>query len=397
MKQLIALSFFVLFTAWAIGFKYFMDHPNVQQALALRDFVVSLRDHRELPAETEPVLTAQWVDTHRQEFVSAQQPVKQAVLPRSPENHELIPAKSCTVLPSRAVSSVLAAPVYRWTDASGNSSFSDRSPKGVDTKLYTAQRSEQKEYFLLSVNLVGQRQVPWLKAQLQSSTTRIFQVLSGLLGEERLRQVELNVRVFEQQKDYRDYALNSGGARLAAAGGYYSTRNNEAVTFQYPDDEQTLGVLRHEAVHVIVAGMLGVNTPLWLNEGLAVYFETLQIGGQYGNVMVNEGYLALARQAIDKGYPLRFTDLLTMDGERWYDSNQSTHYALGWSLVYFLMESSQGRIAMADLLQEKADNYCAHVDQRAWLARSYPGGVASLQRDFYRWVSNTGAKSPHRY
>ena len=52
---------------------------------------------------------------------------------------------------------------------------------------------------------------------------------------------------------------------------------------------------------------------------------------------------------------------------------------------------------MAALLQEKADHYCAQVDQRAWLARSYPGGVASLQRDFYQWLRNTGAKSAHRY
>ena len=395
MKQLIALSFFVLFSAWAIGFKYFMDHPNLQQALAFRDFVISLSDHRGLSLEAQQEIIA--LRPVFQEPVKIQQTFAQAAVLRTPESHPSMTEKSCAAVPSRAVSQGSKAPVYRWTDASGSSSFSDRPPSGMDAKLYTSQIPAQKEYFLLDINLVGQRQLPWLKAQLQSNTTRIFQVLSGLLGEERLRQVELNVRIFEQQADYRRYALSKGSARSAEAGGFYSTRGNEAVTFQYPEDKQTLEVLRHEAVHVIVAGMLGVNTPLWLNEGLAVYFESLQIGGQYGNVSVNEHNLALARRAIANGYPLRLMDLLTLDGESWYDSNQATHYALGWSLVYFLMESSQGRRAMAALLQEKADNYCAQVDQKAWLARSYPGGTASLQRDFYHWVRNTGAKALHRY
>ena len=226
-------------------------------------------------------------------------------------------------------------PICRWTDARGSSSFGDRLPAGFDAKLYNAQIPAQKEYFRLSIDLLGQRQVPWLKAQLQTNTTRIFQILSGLLGEERLRQVELNVRVFEHKADYRNYAQSKGSARSADAGGFYTTLGNEAVTFQYPDDEQPLEVLRHEAVHVIVAGMLGVNTPLWLNEGLAVYFETLQTGGQYGNVMVNEHYLALARQSIDKGYPRQFTDLLTLTAENWYEKNQSTHYALGWGWCIF--------------------------------------------------------------
>src|SRR5690606_31664646 len=149
-------------------------------------------------------------------------------------------------------------------------------------------------------------------------------------------------KLFEDQNDYRAFADGTAGSRSAAAGGFYSLLDNQVATFQYPDDRRTLGVLRHEAVHVMVGGMLGPTAPLWLNEGLAEYFEQMETGGQFAHVLPNETWLEIARHAVSSGYPRRLADLLAMDGDTWYGSSQQTHYALGWGLVYFLMDSAQG-------------------------------------------------------
>ncbi len=94
------------------------------------------------------------------------------------------------------------------------------------------------------------------------------------------------------------------------------TPYNEAVTYTYEDDEQTLAVTRHEAAHVMLNGMLAAG-PLWLHEGMAEYFELLSMRQQYSQIAPNTDWLNLARLSVAGGYPVSLADFLEAPPEEW--------------------------------------------------------------------------------
>jgi len=76
---------------------------------------------------------------------------------------------------------------------------------------------------------------------------------------------------------------------------------------------------------------------------------------------------------------------------------QAVHYALGWSLVYFLLDSNDGRRALTALLQKLSDDYCTLTDSTAQLEMNYPSGIAALQQNFYNWLNRGLEKRTHTY
>lgn len=104
----------------------------------------------------------------------------------------------------------------------------------------------------------------------------MYEILADMVGQARLKQVDLNVVIFPDWNSYLEYATAVSGQEMVNSGGFYTNASNEAVTYSYADDEQTLAVTRHEAAHVILNGMLAAG-PLWLHEGLAEYFELLSM------------------------------------------------------------------------------------------------------------------------
>lgn len=312
------------------------------------------------------------------------------------EHHPVILAPQCFSPPTRALSDAGGPRIYRWEDEKGQVNFGDRPPPGAQTRLVTPSTNEPR-YFLLDVREVGQRQIPYLRGKVETNSRRIFQAFRGFLGEARLRQVEMDITIFEHRQEFRDNATRTGAGRSAYALGYYRLPENAVYTFQQTDDERTLGTATHEAVHVMVAGLLGPSTPLWLNEGLATYFSRIEVAAQYGMVSPDPSRLALAQRSVRNGYPRRLIDFLDQDRSEWNNRNNNVHYALGWALTYFLLGSDEGRNAITALMQMKADAFCEHPDHRLWLTRFYPGGLNGLQRDFYGWLASGAELLPHQY
>ena len=167
---------------------------------------------------------------------------------------------------------------------------------------------------------------------------------------------------------------------------------NEAVTYQHRDNDSTMATARHEATHVIVAGLFG-DTPPWLNEGLAEYYESLLVDGQRTLVNPQPQWHRAVGDALDAGYPASMAEYMLLDRQQWYGVNRRLHYALGWAVVHFLMSSDDGRRLLAGYLKELADNYCSEVNRLAWLEDYGSAGVRDFERDFRRWMLNTRLES----
>jgi hypothetical protein len=306
------------------------------------------------------------------------------------------PDFSCNMAPIREVTTTRSNQIYQWRDEDGQLHFSDSPPMGVETEMFDSRQGRELNYFQLNIEFRGANAVPFFRNQIETQATSMYEILADMVGQERLKQVDLNVVIFPDWNSYLQYATSFGGAAMANSGGFYSNASNEAVTYMYEDDEQTMAVARHEAAHVILNGMLAAG-PLWLHEGLAEYFELLSMRQQYSQVSPNTEWLSLAQSSLANGYPASLAEYLDTPPEEWRGDVQAVHYALGWSLVYFLLDSNNGRRALTALLQKLADDYCTPTDSTSQLEMNYPGGVAALQNDFYAWLNSEAFRRSHTY
>ena len=103
--------------------------------------------------------------------------------------------------------------------------------------------------------------------------------------------------------------------------------------------------LRHEVVHGYLHAVVP-NLPLWLDEGLAEYFEVDRTGnGRNGEHL--ELLLTADREGAWR------PDITRLESLRKMNDMQQMDYAESWAWVYFLMHSrSQNRRLLADYLKE---------------------------------------------
>ena len=307
-----------------------------------------------------------------------------------------LPDFSCNQAPIREVTEVTGPRIYQWRDEQGRLHFGDTPPPNLQSTEFNSRQGATPNYFQLAVEFRGGNALPYFRGHIESQANSMYEILADLLGEGRLKQVELNVIIFGDNAAYRDYAASVGGMALANAGGFYSNESNEAVTFLYEDQEQTLAVSRHEAAHVILNGLLATG-PLWLHEGLAEYFELLSIEQQVSQISPNDEWLSLARMAVDSAYFSDIAIFLDASPEQWRSGQEAMNYALGWSLVYFMLDNNTARQAFTTLLQQTADAYCTEISSSAQLAASYPGGLNAMQTDFVNWLMSETPKRNHYY
>lgn len=93
-------------------------------------------------------------------------------------HHPHMPSSQCFAPPTQALSEATGPVIYRWENERGHASFGDRPPPGVQATVITPSASAPR-YFQLDVQEVGQRQVPFLRARIETNSRRIFQAFRG--------------------------------------------------------------------------------------------------------------------------------------------------------------------------------------------------------------------------
>lgn len=304
---------------------------------------------------------------------------------------------SCTT-PARKVSKTDTLKHYTWTDEDGGVHFSSEDPGLADVETFDSSLRSELNYFNLNIEFKGGSSVSYLENRLSAQLKSMYKILAGLLDEDNLKQVDLNLVIYPDRTSYLKYATKSGGANMATSGGFYSSAKNEAVTYQYANDENTFATARHEGLHVILQGILG-NSPNWLNEGLAEYFERMTMKSQYQLVDLDYGWLQKSAQSLNNGYPAKLSDYLLLQDKEWRanNNNDNVHYALGWSFVYFLLSTPEGKNSLSTIMNTSAEYPCDFIDTPALFDQSYPNGFSQLQTDFVKWFNDPEVSSPHRY
>ncbi|HEY0962480.1 MAG TPA: hypothetical protein VGE69_08990 [Pseudomonadales bacterium] len=307
----------------------------------------------------------------------------------------LIPA-SCNLPATVDVTQRSNTAIFSWKNERGVYIFSSEPPHVPTVKVRTINYWTDPAYFDLDVEYRGAEAITAFRNDLVPDVTGIYKVLGRLVGENSLRKVDLNVVIYPDRATYLQYASSSTGRNMESTGGFYTTRTNEAVTYVQPEREATMDTARHESTHVIVTGILGL-VPIWLHEGLAEYFSRIDIIGQVERVTADEAALQRARTRLRSGYSRRLRDFLSLDPDEWNGVDKRAHYDLAGALIFFMMGNEDHRRALSKVLSTTAAQYCRKLDTSALLDEFYPGGIATLERNFSAWLQDTGAKAPHDF
>ncbi len=335
------------------------------------------------------------------QLAAPQSPVVEVAAPAAPVIHAPPPTQVITAVPPRDHRPVMDesacrgggsdgpmvrdSSIHRWTDAQGIKHFSDQAPVGeVSDHRVIALAGTPPVSIEASghdVNLptdLNQRAVADAIA-----IDRVLRDTLDVAGEERLRLKIVFVR------SPQAYAELINEPRLASSDGAYSARNQTVYVRMQASDALTFRVLRHEITHALLHERIG-NMALPINEGIAAYFERLQVLPQGGQVDIGGSRDVLAKMAPGDA-PLALVDLLSSNPDVFYGVDRDSNYVRAFGLIGSLMQDAPGRAALADLLEQQHAAPCVPVEAERVFAAAYPGGLNQLAGNWQRWMQASPA------
>jgi hypothetical protein len=147
--------------------------------------------------------------------------------------------------------------------------------------------------------------------------------------------------------EYGVNAQNSGGM-------FFKLPNHGvhglATWVQSRQQQRLVTVLQHEGFHQFAFHFIGQHIPIWVNEGLAQYFEDARIQGREMELgRVSKKRVRHLEQAYRQEKLLGLSKVLGLSMRQWNRilsaSPRSSQrlYAQAWSMVYFLIHGENGK------------------------------------------------------
>lgn len=154
--------------------------------------------------------------------------------------------------------------------------------------------------------------------------------------------------VLRDHESFLSYATNDIGETAKSVIGYYHLGSNRMITFNVPDWERNVATIIHEATHQLAynCGMQRrfADNPMWVSEGLAMFFETpdrrnpraWRAVGSVNQVNLRRWMQYFPRRPQDSLVTLLSDDM------RYRNPGEATAaYAEGWALTYFLIKTKR--------------------------------------------------------
>lgn len=154
--------------------------------------------------------------------------------------------------------------------------------------------------------------------------------------------------VFANRQSFDQYATAELGDAGGSVIGYYNLETNRMTTFNVPNPERNVATIIHEATHQL-AYNTGLQTrfadnPMWLSEGLAVFFESPDFAharGWKGVGRVNTINLARFRKYQQSRPQDSLITLLSDDSRFRNEATAQDAYAEAWAMTYFLIRTKR--------------------------------------------------------
>jgi len=138
---------------------------------------------------------------------------------------------------------------------------------------------------------------------------------------------DVKIYLFRDEMEYHKY-LQTAHPGLPSRRAYFISSKDELAVYTYWG-ERIQEDLRHEYTHGLLHSAL-LDVPLWLDEGLAEYFEV--IGPKAGTI--NPEYAERLSKAIQNGWE---PDIARLESLEKVDQMQRADYREAWAWVHFML------------------------------------------------------------
>ncbi len=227
--------------------------------------------------------------------------------------------------------------------------------------------------------------------------------------------------VFADRESYSNFSSKELGEAAPSIIGFYSLQTNRMTMYDLtgvdalrnaddrrgtpaqinqmlarPEAERTVATIIHEATHQI-AFNCGLQTryadiPLWVSEGIAIYFETPDLNSSKGwrtVGAVSQVRLAGFREYLNRGRPDDSLVTLISNDERLRDPRRAGDaYAEAWALNYFLIRQHPKQyLAYIEMLSEKQPLLWDDAQTRLQEFQQAFGNLQQLDAEFLRHMS----------
>jgi hypothetical protein len=219
--------------------------------------------------------------------------------------------------------------------------------------------------------------------------------------------------VFKDQATYARYSRPELGDATEAVIGYYSMRTNRVTMYDLtglekvaggrsdpswinqilsqPEATKTVATIIHEATHQLACNCglqeRFADIPLWVSEGLAVYFETPDLKSSRGwrtIGSVSRGRLLTFRRYLAGNRGTDSLKTLIADDRRFRNSETAAEaYAEAWALNFFLLKKYRTEyLAYLKQLTEKRPYVFDTPEERLAAFRAAFGDIDDFDREF---------------
>jgi len=164
----------------------------------------------------------------------------------------------------------------------------------------------------------------------------------------------------------------SGSVLMATAGG---------------DLEKAWPVIQHEGFHQFAKAVIRGELPMWLNEGIAVYFQdSLFTGDTYYTGLISPSRLARLQSGMKANRLKSFKDLTAMGRDQWNRKLVAENYDQAWSIVHYLVhgEDNKYQKAFSDYIDALGKG---QPSAKAWQQARLPD-LKVLEPQWHKWLSS---------
>jgi len=189
-----------------------------------------------------------------------------------------------------------------------------------------------------------------------------------------LNSEQVTVYLFTNQEEYRDY-LDTTYPGLPPRRAYFVGTPKELAVYTFWG-ERIQEDLRHEFTHGLLHASLKT-VPLWLDEGLAEYFEVA--GNTPGQI--NRDHASRLTTALNNGWK---PDMKRLEQLEKVSQMQRVDYQEAWAWVHFMLNSTpESRDTLLIYLSELRTNEKPEV-----LSTRLPRDIPSVEQRFVSYVAS---------
>ncbi|MBD8387811.1 DUF1570 domain-containing protein [Dysgonomonas sp. BGC7] len=218
-------------------------------------------------------------------------------------------------------------------------------------------------------------------ASLEQIIAYQLEFYNKVLPESSIKPTDVRLNIYSNYSAYLMYQKEQMKTTLHRSMGFYSSKNKEAVVCKDKHEKEFLSTCYHELSHFFVNTYFG-SVPIWLNEGIAVYFGNMKPGKSVNHQVVKT-YILRVKTMIDLR-DIDLNDFLSWNRNKFYErsfSHESYGYALGYSIVQYLMQKDEKSVV--SLIREIKNG----KDSKEAIDIVYEGGFSSFEKDFMEYIN----------